>query len=134
MSGDAQAVPGVVPVDAFVAARLAEDEIVAREAGPDAWQAGDRWVVTPLGAAWSVQRDDHVVALAERTTPTEVIVHVARHDPARVLDDVAAKRRVHDAYRRAKPGSMNRSGLTIALKALACAWSDHPDFDASWRA
>ncbi len=121
-----------LPVDEFVRARLAEDEMLAREAGTDVWQPGDRWRLTPCGRAWSAQRDDDVLEPAGGGSPA-VMAHVVRHDPGRVLEDVDAKRTVHDAYRRAKPGSVNRSGLGIALRALACAWADHPDFDPAWR-
>ena len=74
-----------------------------------------------------------MLTLCGTATPPAVLAHVVRHDPERVLRDVQAKRRVHSAYRRAKPGSTNRVGLSIALKALSCTWSDHPDFEAGWR-
>ena len=96
-------------LDAFVRARLAEDAMVAREAGPDIWQPGDRWPATrrggPLGPARPRRRDPRGTA-----RPPAVLAHVVRHYPERVLRDVEAKRAVHGAYRRAKPGSMNSGG------------------------
>ncbi len=131
---DRDPVAGADSLDRFVAARLAEDELHALEAGPDIWQRGDRWLATSAGSAWSAQRDDDVLVLRGSSTPEAVLAHVVRHDPERVLRDVTAKRRIHSAYRRARPGSANRLGLSIALRALACTWSDHPDFEAGWRA
>lgn len=134
MSADPRTAADGDPLDTFVAARLGEDELQALEAGPDIWQPGDRWFATEQGSAWSTQRDDHVLSLSGTRTPVQVLAHVVRHDPERVLRDVAAGRRIHSAYRRAKPGSANRLGLAIALRALACTWADHPDFDEAWRA
>ena len=50
------------------------------------------------------------------------------HDPA----VVAAHRRIVDAWH-ASRSPVHRAGLELAVKAVAGIWSDHPDFDPTWR-
>lgn len=77
--------------------------------------------------------------------------HIARHDPARVLRDVAAKRAIVDDLRRyegairqesatARPGDpipanlyAARDALLAAVQHLASAYDDRPGYDESWR-
>lgn len=85
--------------------------------------------------------------------------HIARHDPEQVLRDVAAKRSVIDAYLRDKAhnealnlnygawvnnnpepypevqGGEKKTvpGLEMALRLVAAAYADHPDYLAEWR-
>lgn len=72
--------------------------------------------------------------------------HIVRHDPARVLREVAAKRAILKAYPaddhepyvafgdwESCSDSCPRRILDEVLKLLANAWSDHPDFDPAWR-
>lgn len=80
--------------------------------------------------------------------------HIARHDPSRVLREVAAKRRVLERH---DPVEVwNNGGKRVAyvecstcaegvgermavdwpcpeLTGMAAIWVDHPDFDPSWR-
>lgn len=70
--------------------------------------------------------------------------HIVRHDPARVLREVAAKRAILQRYVRASevPPSVagyvrgQDSGYTEAcldaLRDLASAWSDHPEYRTEW--
>jgi hypothetical protein len=72
---------------AFIAARLDEDEAEARVLGGSEWDAqhfrdGD-WAIRGTGMGPR--------AIADAWKP-ETARHVARHDPARVLREVAAKR------------------------------------------
>jgi len=90
--------------------------------------------------------------------------HIARHDPARVLRDIAAKRAIVAAYLPAggdpHPGlpcinyegqdpanysewdtcsrhikaSERRIHHDYVIRLLASAWSDHPDCDPAWAA
>jgi hypothetical protein len=69
--------------------------------------------------------------------------HIIRHDPARVLAEVAAKRRILDEYeraferRRAHPDDMASAGALLALhgavKLLALPFADRPGFREEWR-
>jgi hypothetical protein len=71
----------------------------------------------------------------------EVHGHVLRHDPARVLADVAAKRAIMDALVEAdreagnliSPEGAYANGLEAAVRRLADAYADHPDYREEWR-
>ncbi|HEU0239540.1 MAG TPA: DUF6221 family protein [Micromonosporaceae bacterium] len=63
--------------------------------------------------------------------------------PERMLAEVAAKRAIADAWEqreaeRPQPGGdvfgYHATGLLIAIKHLATAWSDHSDYRVDWRA
>jgi hypothetical protein len=74
----------------------------------------------------------------------ETAAHIARHDPARVLREVEAKRKILAAY---EPVAWNdfrdsgepeyafgwAEGLGLAVRALAEAAAAHPDYDEAWR-
>lgn len=149
---------------AFIAARLDEDERIATGAlinGRSAeWEVveGDVQRVDTQGAGSAY------VAVGPwdgRVLPGDA-AHIVRHDPARVLRDVAAGRAILDehgtldAQLRAGPG-YEPDPTTIAdraclgcglnsredartedidrcptLRALAIPWSDHPDYDPAW--
>jgi len=113
----------------FIGARLEEDEAVARAASADdggiddgVWVYDDEWgrVLTDDSSLYS-NHDD--------------IVHIARHDPARVLREVAAKRRLVEA---ADESSGLRDMVAelyvggVILRALAAVYGDHPDYRAEW--
>ena len=116
----------------FLAARLDEDERAALDAGSGAWY-------------------DH---LDESNLSEWDIKHAARHDPARVLRDVEAGRKIladlpaYSKQRRdlrdhvylpenADYHSGHADGTDDAayyvLRWLAAVWSDHPDYDEAWR-
>lgn len=64
--------------------------------------------------------------------------HIARHDPARVLAEVEAKRRIIrlceaglDPDYLATPGV--RAGYRLILRDLAAPYHDYPDYDQSWK-
>jgi hypothetical protein len=123
---------------AFLRARLDEDEQGARAVTANGWAN-----IGPHPA------DSRPVAQ-----------HIFRHDPARVLREVEAKRRIIDGLEAARdnlqksaanyqawaagerephPG-VNGSGaeslipgLTYAMQVLASPYSDHPDYHEEWR-
>jgi hypothetical protein len=121
-------------LDEFLLARIAEDKRMATDAaaasGRGQWSVDD---VPPSGA-------QHGVA-----------VHVARYDPARILAECAAKRRMVLACRDSRPdmsflGARPRgmadftltprdqhqlAALTLAL--LAAPYADHHDYQQKWR-
>lgn len=114
---------------AFLRARLEEDEQAALAAKPGPWHADG-------GSVYATHWIDEVVDYSESAE------HIARHDPARVLADVAAKRQVVDRYeramanRRAHPDDLATAGALLALhgvvQLLVLPFRDHPDFDAAW--
>ena len=66
-----------------------------------------------------------------------VVKHIAAHDPARVLADLAAKRAivVKCQEQLVHPHScpVGRYLARDTLKLLAAPYADHPDFDEAWR-
>lgn len=130
---------------AFLRGRLDEDEHTARAASGNQWlsDAGD----SPADA-WILNEDMH---LAEVDPPTAE--HIARHDPARVLAEVDAKRRiiawhstphtlvdgfcVEDTGPRTHQGEADcaccgypNGCLTVRL--LVLPYSSHPDYRPEW--
>lgn len=121
----------------FVKARLDEDEQTAREALPGPW------------ACQGEPRDVTVYAVPSGVSVakgwTRDARHIARHDPAHVLAEVAAKRLVLDMYEdachRAAHGPnadavaaarVARSTLRGVLAVLTLPYADHPDFREEW--
>jgi hypothetical protein len=118
---------------AFLTARLDEDERVARAATADnadgKWATGERWSVLNLEyeGIHVFASDDPKPPNPDETDPTTV--HMARHDPARVLADVAAKRAIMGL---AVPGDIDQPEVYAALRYLAAVHADHPDYDPEW--
>jgi hypothetical protein len=118
--------------------QLDEDERVARAAGEGDWAAWEHTgevVAAPLGfgkICQGVWGD-----LGERGD------HIARHDPARVLRDVARDRLILDEYRKAldrraqHPGDVASAGALLALlrvmELLALPYSDRPGYREEWK-
>ncbi len=94
----------------FLLARVAEDEVVARE-------------------AFNAYPPDEPL-------PAMLGEHIARHDPARVLAECAAKRAVVALAWAYGDGPEHPRTLALAadtLRHLATAYADHPDYDERWR-
>lgn len=134
-----------VTIADFLLARLAEDEAAAREATSGPW---GRAAID--GQGFAVHRGEHeTVALYCDRDNAE---HIARHDPARILRDVEAKRRVVELHKdpeRVVKDPDAPEGLALApggpclechhathpcptLRALVSVYADHEDFDAGW--
>lgn len=79
--------------------------------------------------------------------PSPAMNHIARQDPARILREVAAKRAVmiaaddatsYDMTVESDRGVGSRNMIEdpyvgdVILRALASAYSDHPDFNPDW--
>jgi len=124
----------------FLLARIAEDEDVARSA-----DTGARWEPVALGVLGH-PRNGYMVA---EQVETEQGMHIARHDPARVLAECEAKRRIMEAADEATGLDMQVDGEfrvgardetaepyigDVILRALALPYADHPDHDEAWRA
>lgn len=124
----------------FLEARLAEDEAAASAGWPERWQVEGNNVQsaeTGLRGGWeglhtgvahlsmTVGKYQMEVANAE---------HIARHDPGRVLREVAAKRAIlrHCIDDGASDWEEVGPVADSILEALARVYSDHPDFDPAW--
>ena len=123
-------------LDQFLLARIAEDKRIATDAaratGRESWTAGD----LPGGAG-----EPH----------DQAAEHLVRHDPARILAECTAKRRIVQACRDIRPDlhflgvrphgladfplsptdQHQLAALTLAL--LALPYADHPEYRREWR-
>lgn len=142
----------------FLTERLAEDEQVAQAASGRRWghDGYGGWHV-PFGSSrctvvrdmspFSHEQDNHVCGSALAPDAE----HIARHDPARVLAEVAAKRRMVDQtfrYEATIDGEWGccHSADEIArgecpatpvdgigmLRLLAVVYADHADYRSDW--
>ncbi|NUP52336.1 MAG: hypothetical protein HOW97_34195 [Catenulispora sp.] len=68
-------------------------------------------------------------------------VHVARHDPARVLREVEAGRKLVNAYAEVADNDVDMpyeygygwaNGLGLAVRLLASVYAAHPDYRPEW--
>jgi len=119
----------------FLRARLDEDERIAQghQQWSPSWHQDD--CVNEIRDDENAGTVATVYRLGDRT-------HIARHDPARVLAEVDAKRRIVDSYERATEnrhahlGDLASAGAFLALhgavKSLALPYADHPDYRPEW--
>lgn len=114
-----------VTIMEFLTARLDEDEAIATAALGNRWhaqgnvelrtEAGEEphWAVIANGPHYAQDWHGHDLRPTYR--------HLARHDPAHVLRDIAAKRALLDWIPR------------DVEYPLASVYSDHPDYREEWR-
>ena len=119
----------------FIRARLDEEESAARGAYGNNWHDD----VEDREKSWVCAEDMHL-AEADHATAH----HMALHDPARVLREIAAKRSVLDmALTEQEAGDRYGAGFNEAsegwhdvqehvLKQLASAHADHTDYQQEW--
>lgn len=134
----------------FLNARLDEDEAIARGAAPGPYP---RDADPPLGV-WLVQYGTEITGSGmtiydEGGHDDAQATHIARHDPARVLREVAAKRAIlaeHKMHRTtdyhnstiwycAGCNWINEEDDTLRCDTtlhLASVYSDHPDYRQEW--
>ena len=127
---------------AFLLDRILEAEAVAREATPGPWRsiqwrsdADDEPTVYGVDAG---PRADEPVPVVPRSAERKAgrnADHIALHDPALVLAECAALRRVVEIHQQA--ARVAGEGLAFptraVLHALALPYAAHPDYDSSWR-
>ncbi|MFH8717261.1 DUF6221 family protein [Streptomyces zaomyceticus] len=124
----------------FLTARLNEDEQAALAATWDA-DASRRWnphLIEKPRWGWGVVDDmDAGVTVVEPAAADAAAVaqHMARHDPARVLRDVAAKRRLVEYIEEelTNQGNSNNDKLMHVLRLSALSYASHRDYDEAWR-
>ena len=148
---------------AFIEARLAEDERLAQSCTPGhpdwhAFTMDDIAGASVFDDQWRLMDCvlyDHNKPMSTKPGATgpayidtdQVMVHAARHDPARVLREVAAKRAILARHHRGDRnecvgcgyfGDMDDPCIDEEMEncpelvELASVWSDHPDYDPSW--
>ena len=113
----------------FLLARIAEDEVAIRRAS----MFPPRWVARPDDVGQPIIAGSFRVA----TCAESVMDHIARHDPARVLAECEAKRRVvemqwHHLGEDDYAWGMEEAKRQI-LAELALPYADHPDYREEWR-
>lgn len=125
---------GRMTIEEFIAARVAEDEAYAEESGGGEWGSSGDSVNTEQETIYTLHHADHV----------------ARHDPARALRQCAFARGVLTSWRAVVAARNSREGhatnaftegqdaaammwLGDVLQQMAAIWSDHPDYQESWK-
>ncbi|MFF1957990.1 DUF6221 family protein [Streptomyces sp. NPDC058220] len=135
----------------FLRARLNEDEAVARGTTvPLDWHQGPgdddpEWVGDEMVLMWPpefhtpYEQDKHWRGLT--ADPAGLAAHIARHDPARVLREIDAKRKALDHYEEfqgfAKGGTapfrLAAGAVAMQIQIMALPYADHPDYREEWR-
>lgn len=142
---------------AFLRDCLDEDEQEALNWPHDQRQwrvAGRRMLTYDNGATEDVTAVDVKDGFAEvwervqvKRGPADLATHIARHDPARVLAEVEAKRRIVDGYEdalrvavvTAPAGPLDDmvkytgTALMFAVQCLAAPYADRPGYQPEWR-
>ena len=119
----------------WLRAQLDEDEQVATEAanGYPNWDTTSDGNVVQIGTGGS----GYIAAGPWGGDLFEIGVHMARHDPARVLAEIAAKRRLLDWLERAWDAATDNDyfGLDVeeAKRLLALPYADRPGYPPEWR-
>lgn len=127
---------------AFLRARLDEDERIARAATPGPWeQTPERVGFLASEEYWDVVDCSGTPAARENAE------HIARHDPARVLADIDAKRQLIALHQEKQEqgygsdfcaecgfGEVSQSYYPCGtLRLLALPYAGHPDYREEWR-
>lgn len=123
----------------FLRARLDEDERTARST---MWDGSENVPDWHLSASATVETGGDTLYVGDRT----VANHIERHDPARVLRDIEAGRRILSLYVASRerdewmrqatgeaPTALATAAYGEALKALALSHADHEDYQEAWR-
>ncbi|MFH8627739.1 DUF6221 family protein [Streptomyces vietnamensis] len=114
---------------AFLRARLDEDARAARRAGDSFRQIGETGVIV----ATEGDRAEECASV----NWAGIAEHIVRHDPARVLAEVDAKRRMLEQFGSIAKGDFIDAGEQVvaqaALELLALPFADHPDYQDTWR-
>jgi hypothetical protein len=115
----------VTTLTEFLRARIDEDEAAARQAS----QA--------IGSGEWAHGEGQVRSVRALVAETVVDRHIARHDPARVLREVTAKRAMIEEFELpgldcVSTGEPDNCRQHRVMKMLAAPYSDHPEFRKEW--
>ena len=150
-------------IAAFLRARLDEDEAAANAATwherAAVWRVVDRGELNPLTKKPRTLHDVRYVLVdslddcvteidAQASDDDGIAGHIARHDPARVLREVAAKRAILAEHLHVKTSGSPGFGCRIChqdrdygiygegwcgtIRPVAAVFSDHPDYRPEW--
>ncbi|MDV8005031.1 DUF6221 family protein [Rhodococcus sp. IEGM 1318] len=129
----------------FLEARLDEDEEVARDAA--GWDSSgsvrDEGLWRRDGVNSVIDGARRMVVYGDGSAPDDSRAeHIVRHDPARVLRELAAKRAiiaeyvnecwVQDQGHRTAWTEGGQAARETALRLFASTYSDHPEYQAEW--
>ena len=134
---------------AWLRHQLDDDEQAARESANE--MSGEWQAEHPPGSRWKVM-DALGYSVVEYTDldsePWFATPHIARHDPARVLAEVDAKRRIlaeHEHFPTAggfgcricayngRDGVIEPEGWCATVRLLALPYADRPGYRDEWR-
>jgi len=127
----------------FLLARIAEDEAIAENAlHPDAVQPGS-WITEhhnseyhsePNRAHIAEDHSGHYWSVAHEIF-IPIAEHIARHDPARTLNECKAKKHIIDLLTNASATNWDQlaSANQNVLRQLAMSYTDDPDYEEAWR-
>ncbi|MFC9949209.1 DUF6221 family protein [Streptomyces prasinus] len=114
----------------WLRAQLDEDERIARAATPGPWEQSGigeyGWGVSFGRAGAGVEAEDSDQGRADAD-------HIAEHDPARVLREIDAKRRILADAAEYQPGMYGYPEMKDVLRLLALPYAGKPGYRASWR-
>lgn len=124
----------------FLTARLDEEEQTARTCERLTWESDNRIMANSEGGGvWVLGDDGDPVAITQFATaedgegidPRTIAEFIARHDPARVLREITAKRGILEFFERAD-GDSAWWYEDAVLGQLASVYADHPDYQQGW--
>ena len=118
------AMGGLVELVDFLRARLDEDAELAAAASPGPWRPSEESDEV-LAVDGITVADGFALSGRQLRATTD---HIARHDPARVLAEVEAKRRLLLWAENAEGGYF----LLPIVDTLVEVYRGHPDFDPVW--
>ena len=118
----------------FLNARLAEDAEAAQAADGGEWTFKETYW---LDYNWAIENaDEDTVFRAVNLWSMPAASHVARHDPARVLREIAAKRAIIDVWQIAEQThdilGDGFIALDRAVRTLADIYADHAEYNREW--
>jgi hypothetical protein len=120
----------------FLLARIAEDEAVAREATRGPWLfdaiSGAIYAPEERTATYVHLRED--VVYGDDGVFSHNAAHIIRHDPARVLAEIEAKRAALAEFVDAADGGNGEGYMAErAMQYMALPYAEDPGFREVWR-
>ena len=120
----------------FIEARIAEDELIANAAAeePSSADQSPSWQVVEIPYEGISVWDSNYNLEGGQSTP--ITDHIARHDPARALQQCKALRdavaTVQDLLEEGWSEDDAAYMRIRALSSMAAIWSNHPDYQQEW--